>query len=241
MGKLVRDDWPRRGGIAIFTKTAPVPSRSSVIFAAIHRAIRADASRLTERLRTLGLGDRYQGRRLLDAFTHIAALMEYHHRSEDDSIFPFVAARVPPFASSIELLEGDHVDLKSAGARVAEGLRLVSAEGSPERWPSRRSRLVEEGDRFAAMLWAHLDREEDEVSSVLEYRFSPEEDYGLRAAMIGGGDTRIVSMIVPWAIRNTDAKQHPQLGNVIPKRFLVVNGLVWQRRFARRVGALYEP
>jgi hypothetical protein len=104
-----------------------------VIFAAIHRAMRADVTRLTDKVRTLGLRDRYQWRPLLEAFTHTITLMQYHHRSEEESIFPIVAARVPPFASSIELLEGDHVDLKSAAARVAEDLRLVSADGSPRR------------------------------------------------------------------------------------------------------------
>ncbi len=73
---------------SVKVRPASVHSASSVLLAAIHRAMRADAATFTVKLGSLEQEVRPNGRRLLEAFARIAALVECHHHSEGDSLFP---------------------------------------------------------------------------------------------------------------------------------------------------------
>ena len=97
-------------------------SEHSRLLIASHRAMRADGRRL------ITATHRLQDRRPSDAlalgraFAEIVTLIDDHHWSEDDVLYPFLATRLPHFNHDAVQLEQDHVNLDAAMARVTAGL-----------------------------------------------------------------------------------------------------------------------
>jgi iron-sulfur cluster repair protein YtfE (RIC family) len=205
---------------------------------AVHRAMRNDTARLAALLRDLEARNCLPSARLSDAFAETVALIDHHHRTEDDLVFPFVGKRVSSFSHSIEMLEEDHVDLDAAFARVVSRLRLVSVDASGSRWASRSERLMQEIDRSTAILCAHLDREEDILFPALE-SLDEDEAQHLLTSVIRIDGIRAVARLLPWIISNADGIERRELRNSLSRRLIVMHDVAWGPRFTRRMRPLY--
>ncbi|MGA6166455.1 hemerythrin domain-containing protein [Amycolatopsis magusensis] len=100
--------------------------------------------------------DREPGSALKDLRAHCTGFCKalgFHHRGEDEGIFPVVAQRFPALAPALDRLSQDHVVI----ARV---LAEIEAIDDPAR-----SRA--EFDRLAALLDEHFEREERTIVPVL--------------------------------------------------------------------------
>ena len=203
-----------------------------------HRAMRNDAARLAAVLRNLEAGNRLPSAPLLGAFDRTVALVHHHHRMEDDLVFPFVGERVTSFSRSIESLEEDHVDLEAALARVVSRLRLVSVGASGSPCSCRRDRLMQAIDRFAAILCAHLDREEDALFPALE-RLGEHEAQQLLTSVTRVGGFRAFARTLPWIFCNADGIERRELRESLPRHLILVHNLSWGPRFARQMRPLY--
>ena len=205
---------------------------------AVHRAMRNDTARLAALLRDLEARNRLPSARLCDAFAETVALIDHHHRTQDDLIFPFVGKRVSSFSHSIEMLEEDHVDLDAALARVVSRLRLVTVGASGSPWDSRSERLMQEIDRSIAILCAHLDREEDILFPALG-SLDQHEAQHLFTSVSRIDGIRGVSRLLPWIISNADGIERRELRHSLSRRLIVMHDVLWGPRFKRRMRPLY--
>ena len=203
-----------------------------------HRAMRNDAARLAAVLRNLEAGNRLPSAPLLGAFDRSVALVQHHHRMEDNFVFPFVGKRVSSFSRSIESLEEDHVDLEAALARVVSRLRLVWMGSSGSWCDSRHDRLMQDIDRLAAILCAHLDREEDALSPALK-ELGEDHAQQLLIYVTRVGGIRALARTLPWIISNADGTERRELRESLPRPLLLVHNLSWGPRFAWQMRPLY--
>ncbi len=206
----------------------------------IHRAIRADVARLETTLGLLEPGDRAAARAVHEAFGWTSALIESHHLSEDEVMWPFLARRTPDFESRVCQLEDDHVELDAALARVRAGLRLLARGSIDALSAATRRRLLEDTARLDALLRDHLDREAHLVFPPFESSASPRESAALEAAVMKHAGLRRVSMVLPWVLANAPVAQQRSIRSAAPAPLVAAHDLLWRRRFARRMAPLYR-
>jgi hemerythrin-like domain-containing protein len=218
--------------------TMTAAARLMLTSAAAHRAMRNDAARLAALLGELEARNRAPSERLPDAFDQTVKLIRHHHRMEDDLIFPLVEKRVSSFSHSIESLEEDHLDLEAAVARIVSRLRLVSGGRYGLPWACRHERLMQDIDRFAAILSAHLDREEDVLFPAFA-RLGEDEAQHLLTAVTRIGGVRAAGRPLSWIISNAEGIERRELRRSLPRHLILMHDVVWGPRFARRMRPFY--
>jgi hemerythrin-like domain-containing protein len=102
----------------------------------------------------------------------------YHHGKEEGILFPFMVAEMeyPQKSGPIAVLSADH----AAGRALVRAMADVAARLDAE--PAAASELLEHGLAYAALLRAHIDREDYKVFPTVEDFLGPEERAGLGAA-----------------------------------------------------------
>lgn len=122
----------------------------------VHARLR-DALRVTQTALTKGPLDAAASRELL-LFCHgFCAALTAHHRGEDRTLFPAIAAEHPELGETIRRLEQDH----SMIAHLLGGLQqVIDAAGTPEE-------LGHQLEGVAAIMESHFRYEERTLSTVL--------------------------------------------------------------------------
>ena len=102
----------------------------------------------------------------------------YHHGKEEDILFPFMVAELnyPQKSGPVAVLSSDHTAGRAASAPWP-------TRSLGWRWSLRqRLELLEDGLVYAALLRAHIDREDHKVFPTVEDFLGPDERAGLGAA-----------------------------------------------------------
>jgi hypothetical protein len=221
---------------------APITlSKHSRLLIASHRAMRADARRLITAAHGLHDGPPSDALALGRAFTVIVTLIHDHHWAEDDVMYPFLAARWPTFEHDAVQLEGDHICLDAAMARVTAGLRLLARTGTPAIRYDTEQRLQDDARAFNDILIDHLDQEEAIIVGSFETTISPAEQRTLEAAESKLSTYRHIRMATPWVLANSTPDEATELRQIAPRLIGVIHDHLWERRFQRVVAPLYRP
>lgn len=113
-----------------------------------HRALRRDVARLVA-----DLSRRADPSRQRDQLASFAAMLELHHRAEDEVLWPALRAESPELGVELDALEREHRGLLGLVARLD---RALAGEPSPVAADALAATL-------AAQLLGHLAREDERV------------------------------------------------------------------------------
>jgi hemerythrin-like domain-containing protein len=225
-----------------FSDAPPVPiSEHNRVLLAVHKAMRADGTRLRRAVADMPEGDTEQAAALGRAFGEISSLVHDHHWTEDDVMYPFLMERVPSFEADAIRLENDHIDLDAAMARIGARLRLLSHPLSVNLWRDTRDHLVDEATAFDDVLVAHLDREEAVVLPAVDALMSAAEQRTLHKQEAKLATYRHMRMAVPWVLANATPEEAADLRAGAPRLLGVVQDHVWAHHFDRVMAPLYAP
>jgi hemerythrin-like domain-containing protein len=218
----------------------PIPiSEHSRVLLSLHKAMRADATRLIDAVEALPSGDTAHAAALGGAFAAVAGLIHDHHWTEDDVMYPFLLERVSTFEADAMRLERDHVELDAAMARISARLRLLAHQLSPAVWQDTRSHLTDDASAFGDVLVDHLDREEAVVVPAFESVLSEADQHTLKQEESKLATYRHMSMAVPWVLANATSQEEGELRAGAPRLLGIIQDHVWEPRFARLMAPLY--
>jgi iron-sulfur cluster repair protein YtfE (RIC family) len=203
-----------------------------VPFASMHDAMRRDAERLTA-FATRVPADDSRGRAAIARWwDHFEATIVGHHSSEDDVVWPAMAAQLPGFAAAMARLVDEHHALDRAMERVrAELAPRVTVTGDP-------AALAPAAADFARVLEDHLAYEEETVFPRLEHEFPRAEYERVEREIQRRGNLRRAAFELPWVLDDASPTVEAGVAHLVPMPMRVLNTLVWQRRYRRLVAPL---
>jgi Hemerythrin HHE cation binding domain len=127
----------------------------------VHTALRRDYARARTALTQPPYPDDAQRAALCGHLNWMTGFLHRHHESEDNSLYPMVAAANPAAATLIDAMAADH------GAVQAALDAVESAVARYARSADRRADLIAALDALQEVLLPHLRREEDEMMPVV--------------------------------------------------------------------------
>jgi iron-sulfur cluster repair protein YtfE (RIC family) len=184
-------------------------------FALIHVAMRRDARRLVAAAPRVTPADKG----VVGAwFRQLFDVVEWHHRTEDEILFPELRRRVPAFAAKEQALAHDHTSLDQAMAEVAAAL---SPTGDlPVEPPARRLRTV---------LFEHLDLEETLVFPVFAKDIPVDTYLEIERRALRAATVSVRKFLYPWMFDGID-RRTTSVTAPFPAR--VLGGIAYRRTVA---------
>jgi hemerythrin-like domain-containing protein len=128
----------------------------------VHTALRRDLGRLHDAL-TDGRPSPEQRAALGE---HVAWMMEFlhaHHAGEDDGLYPMVLAKNPQARELLAVMDADHERVIPAMDAFGQAAAHWTSSGSE----ADRVEMLNSLDRLTAVLYPHLEREENEMMPVV--------------------------------------------------------------------------
>ncbi|MDH6711441.1 MULTISPECIES: hemerythrin domain-containing protein [unclassified Kitasatospora] len=184
-------------------------------FALMHVAMRRDAARLSA---AAARGS--SSAALADWFGRLRAVIDWHHRSEDDILWPFLRQRVPGFDGG-GVLEQDHEELDRTMSRVAQ---VLASGGGAE--------LREAAAGFESLIREHLGHEEPVVFPAVAGM--PVEEYlGVERRIIQSAPTQVMTYLQPWMFDGADQASVRAVSATIPAPVRLLGRTVLERRYRR--------
>ncbi|MFJ2651929.1 hemerythrin domain-containing protein [Streptomyces sp. NPDC087420] len=196
-------------------------------FALMHIAMRRDARRLLAAaplLTRAGLGPAGAW------WQQLRDIIDWHHRSEDDVLWPGLLARAPQFAAEARLLGEDHAVLDRAMEAVSAVLR---PGGDP-------AAVEQAATRFDSVLRDHL-KDEEAVSFPVFARLSPEEYLAVERKVIASAPLKVMTALQPWMFDGADKRSVAQVAATIPPPVRVIGNTVLRRRYERTLTGVTRP
>ncbi|MEU3186191.1 hemerythrin domain-containing protein [Streptomyces sp. NPDC006923] len=193
-------------------------------FALMHIAMRRDARRLLAAAPVLTRAG------LAPAglwWQQLRDIIDWHHRSEDDVLWPGLLRRAPEFASEARLLGEDHAVLDRAMDGVTSALRGDAP-------------VVPAATRFDSVLRDHL-RDEEAVSFPVFARLSPDEYLAVERKVIAGAPLKVMSSLQPWMFDGADRRSVAQVAATIPPPVRLIGNTVLRRRYERTLAGVTRP
>lgn len=184
-------------------------------FALVHRAMRRDARRLAAAA-PVAPGphlDRVRG-----WWRQVRSVIEWHHRTEDDILWPALRARVPGFAGEEARMHADHAALDEAMSAVTSAL----AAGD-------RARLRAAAAGFDETVRAHLRAEEALVLPAFCGGVPVEEYTALERRVIGSAPLPLLAFLAPWMLDEADTA-----GSAMPPPVRLMGGTVLRWNYHRQ-------
>jgi hemerythrin-like domain-containing protein len=114
----------------------------------------------------------------IDAFPE-----RYHHPKEDRYLFRLLRARCPEAAATLDDLSREHAEGEQRIRALEQALSRYQHGGAAEFPP-----FAREVERYAAMHWQHMHREESEVLPLAEKHLTPGDWEAIDAAFAGNTD-----------------------------------------------------
>ncbi|MGW2254325.1 hemerythrin domain-containing protein [Kitasatospora sp. NPDC001660] len=186
-------------------------------FGLMHVAMRRDAARLCAAARSVRPGG---ARALGEWFGRLRAVIDWHHHSEDEILWPYLRGHVPGFDGS-GALEQDHGALDRSMSRVAGVLTT-----------GRVVELPEAAQEFADLVRDHLRHEERVVFPVLATLGVAE--YGrVERRIIGSAPAQVMTYLQPWMFDGADAASVAAVAATIPAPVRLLGRTVLERRYRR--------
>ncbi|QXE33152.1 hemerythrin domain-containing protein [Streptomyces sp. GMY02] len=196
-------------------------------FALMHIAMRRDAQRLlaaAPRLTHAGLGAAGAW------WQQLRDIIDWHHRSEDNVLWPGLLRRAPEFAPQARQLGDDHVLLDRAMEAVTAALRPGGDLPA----------LQLAATRFSSVLRDHL-RDEEAVSFPVFARLVPDEYLAVERKVIASAPFKVMTQLQPWMFDGADKRSVAQVAATIPPPVRVIGNTVLRRRYERTLAGVTRP
>ncbi|SDI44835.1 Hemerythrin HHE cation binding domain-containing protein [Actinokineospora alba] len=159
-------------------------------FALMHVAMRRDARRLVAG--AAGVRDG-QVDRVAGWWRQVRAVIDWHHHTEDDILWPALRAKSPVFAEREQAMHADHIALDEAMEAVTKALA-----------PGRLLDLAGAARRFDTVVHAHLRDEEAVVLSAFRDDLSEREYLAIERRVIASAPMSVMAFLPPWMLDGAD-------------------------------------
>ncbi|MHB9757723.1 hemerythrin domain-containing protein [Streptomyces sp. BYX5S] len=188
-------------------------------FALMHIAMRRDARRLAAVARS---ATGAHPDRVAAWWRGLREIIDWHHHSEDEVLWPELRRSVPEFAQAADVIDGDHARLDAAMDAVGAALAPGVGPGG----------LVPAADTFGDVLRDHLAAEErvafPAFTALGEQRYLALERKLLRTA-----SPRVLGHLQPWMFDGADPASVAHVAATIPPPVRLLGRTVLRRRYER--------
>ncbi len=191
-------------------------------FALMHVAMRRDTKRLADAAPRVTPAN---VRAVTSWWKLLHDVIDWHHRSEDDVLWPAVRALVPGFATVEREMLHDHTALEEAMAQVTAALRRSTGL----------SALAPAAHRLHQVLVDHLRHEEAAVFPVLTRDLQTRQYLGIEQRVVGSAPPRVLSYLQPWMFDGADPAVIPGVAATIPPPVRLLGNTLLRRRYERTV------
>jgi hemerythrin-like domain-containing protein len=195
-------------------------------FALMHVAMRRDAHRLVAaapNVTASTAGD------VGAWFRELFDVIDWHHRTEDDILFPDVRRLVPGFAAKEQALAHDHTALDQAMAEVAAAL-------SPG---ADLSALPAAAAKFQTILFEHLKLEETVVFPVFVNELSVRQYLRIESRVVGSASMAVRSFLYPWMFDGADRRTAARVAAAtVPLPVRLIGDTVLKMRYQRAIATV---
>jgi iron-sulfur cluster repair protein YtfE (RIC family) len=160
-------------------------------FALMHVAMRRDARRIVKAAPNV---TRANADAVGSWFGQLLDVIEWHHRTEDDVLFPELRRRVPGFAAKEKELAHDHHELDQSMADVAKALRGDLAA------------LPAAAQKFQNILLEHLKVEEPIVFPVFVDDLTRQQYLDIESQVMRSAGPGMRTFLFPWLFDGVDKR-----------------------------------
>ncbi|MEO3870722.1 hemerythrin domain-containing protein [Nonomuraea sp. B12E4] len=191
-------------------------------FALMHVAMRRDARRLVTLAPTL---PEEALPRVADWWRQVREVIDWHHRSEDNVVWPELRRRVPGFAADEKAMAHDHVALDQA----MEAMTGVLAPGG------HRPSLLPAARWFEDLVLEHLRLEEALVFPAFG-RIGAPEYLSIERRVLARAPFGVLTFLYPWMLDEADPAAAAKVSATVPPpvRLLGSTVLHWRYYHTRR-------
>jgi hypothetical protein len=190
-------------------------------FALMHVAMRRDARRI---VRAAPNVTRANAGPVASWFDQLLEVIEWHHRTEDDVLFPQLRSRVPQFAAKEKELAHDHTELDQAMAAVARSLRSDLAA------------LPAAAREFENILLDHLRVEEPIVLPVFVNDLTRQQYLDIEGQVMRSAGPAMRTFLFPWLFDGVGKRTAAAAAAVtIPAPVRIAGNTVLKWRYDRMI------
>lgn len=193
-------------------------------FALMHVAMRRDARRLTAAAPVLAAADHAPVR---DWWHRLRAVIDWHHHSEDDVLWPELLRLLPRSRGQAARLTGHHTELDAAMDAV--GAALDGGTGP--------AAVVPAADRFTRVLHDHL-REEEEIVFPLFLQLPEREYLSLERRVLRSAPRSVLALLPPWMFDGAEPAAVANVSATMPPPVRLLGRTVLRRRYERGLPAI---
>ncbi|MEV4315394.1 hemerythrin domain-containing protein [Actinocrispum sp. NPDC049592] len=195
-------------------------------FALMHVAMRRDAKRLAAAAPHV---TRSTASDVGAWFKELFDIIDWHHRTEDEVLFPDVRRAVPSFAAKEKALSHDHEALDQAMAEVAAAL---SPGGDLAKLPAA-------AEKFKTILFEHLRLEETVVFPVFVNDLTVRQYVSIENRSVSSAPMSLRSFLYPWMYDGVDCRTASRVAAAAtPLPFRLVGDTVLKMRYQRAIATV---
>lgn len=196
-------------------------------FALMHVAMRRDADRLVAAAPKVTSST---APAVSAWFRQLFDIIDWHHRAEDDILFPDIRRRVPSFAAKEQALAHDHSALDQAMAAVAAAL----GQGGDL------AKLPAAATKFRTILLEHLDLEETVVFPVFVNDLSVRTYLEIEGRVVGSAPMSLRTVLYPWMfVDGMDRRTAARVARAtIPLPVRLIGDTVLNMRYQRAIATV---
>ncbi|MEV8633981.1 hemerythrin domain-containing protein [Streptosporangium sp. NPDC051023] len=187
-------------------------------FALMHVAMRRDARRLGKAAPAL---DPAMYGRVGAWWRQVRDVIDWHHRSEDDVVWPALRRRVRGFAASEKVMNHDHVALDQAMEAVSAAL---GSNGD-------RAALVSASAWFDDLIREHLRLEEAVVFPIFSGDLTVDEYLSIERRVLASASAGILTFLLPWMLDQADRTTAAKVNATIPPPIRLFGGTLLRWRY----------
>ncbi|WP_188316395.1 hemerythrin domain-containing protein [Solihabitans fulvus] len=204
-------------------------------FLLAHQGFRRQAARLRD---LLASPEELTGERLAALTRHwtkYLCVLEHHHTTEDEKIWPLLRAAAPEAAAALDELEAEHAELdRLIDASAAALVRLAD---DPYHRPAAAALFGE----FADLVDRHLDHEEKHAVPLLLTALTRDEWLAIEtanAASLRAHD--LVPFVLPWSLEDAPPAVVDAFLSSSPPELRTVYEKVWLPAYQRQARLLWQ-
>lgn len=187
-------------------------------FALMHIAMRRDAARLRAAAPVWNGGG-------ADWWQRLREVIEWHHTSEDDVLWPGLRRRDADFDAQARELHEDHEELDAAMAAVSTAI------------DRRGDGLASAAQTFEGVLRDHLRDEERIVFPVFE-RLGERAYLAEERKVVASAPMRVMTHLQPWMFDGAPRQSVAYVSATIPPPVRLIGATLLNRRYARTLKGL---
>ena len=202
----------------------------------VHTALRRDYARARTALTRPPYPDDAQRAALCGHLNWMTGFLHRHHESEDNSLYPMVAAANPAAATLIDAMAADHGAVQAALDAVESAVARYAQSAD------RRAGLIAALDALEEVLLPHLRREEDEMMPVVSRSITHAQWEAFNAEnYVNAKSKKELGQEGHWLIDGLDPERYDIVVHTVPAlpRFILVHAMArpYRQQCALRWGS----